>query len=211
MQNTQTILFYIFASILLLAALRVVTAKNPVHAVLFLVLAFFSAAATWLLVYAEFLAIILILVYVGAVMVLLLFVVMMLDQHLQKTANRFWQHVPLALLIGALIILQMLAAIWQGFAHAPFDNAATHLGTTAELGRVMYREYIYPIEIAGIILVLAMISAVALTHRKRKDVRYNDPAKAVATQRNDRIKLINMPAEVDKQVDTGDSSSEIKK
>ncbi|MGI4718447.1 MAG: NADH-quinone oxidoreductase subunit J, partial [Janthinobacterium lividum] len=165
-----SVLFYVFAAIMVLASLRVITAKNPVHAALFLVLAFFNAAGIWMLLKAEFLAIVLVLVYVGAVMVLFLFVVMMLDINIDRMREGFWGYLPLASGIGALIVLEMAAVLWRGFLgfEQSAEAAALNIGGTKELGLLIYTKYIYGFEIAAVILLVAIIAAVALTLRKRK-------------------------------------------
>jgi NADH-quinone oxidoreductase subunit J len=192
----KSILFYAFAAIMILAALRVITARNPVHAALFLVLAFFNAAGIWLLLKAEFLAIVLVLVYVGAVMVLFLFVVMMLDINIDKMREGFWGYLPIASGIGALIVLEMGAVLWRGFLGVG-ESAASNVGNiggTKELGLLIYTQYIYGFEIAAAILLVAIIAAVALTLRKRKDTKAIDPGLAVRVKRNDRLKIIKMDA-----------------
>jgi NADH-quinone oxidoreductase subunit J len=192
-----SVLFYVFSAIMVLSGLRVITAKNPVHAALFLVLAFFNAAGIWMLLKAEFLAIVLVLVYVGAVMVLFLFVVMMLDINVDRMREGFWGYLPVASVIGGLIVLEMAAVLWRGFlgaADAPLEAAVGHIGGTRELGRLIYTEYIYGFEIAGIILLVAIIAAVALTLRKRKDSKAIDPALAVRVKRNDRLRIVKMAA-----------------
>ncbi len=167
--------FYVFALVLLFAAFRVITARNPVHAALYLVLAFFQASALWILLKAEFLAIMLVL-YVGAVMVLFLFVMMMLDINLDGVRKGFWKHFSLAASVGALIALQMAAVLMGGFrlseepkASVLAGQAATQYSNTKELGKVLYSEYLYPLEIAAVILLVAIIAAIALTLRERKD------------------------------------------
>jgi NADH-quinone oxidoreductase subunit J len=195
----KTILFYVFAAIMTLAALRVITARNPVHAALFLVLAFFNAAGVWLLLEAEFLAIVLVLVYVGAVMVLFLFVVMMLDINLDEMRKGFWNYLPVASLVGALIVLEMAAVLvhsFAGFEAAPLAEAY-HIGGTKELGRLIYTQYIYGFEIAAVILLVAIVAAVALTMRKRKDTKHFDPGQAVKVKRNDRLRIVKMDAVVE--------------
>ena len=190
----KTFLFYAFSLIMLVAATRVITAKNPVHAALFLVLAFFNAAGIWLLLKAEFLAIVLVLVYVGAVMVLFLFVVMMLDINIDKMREGFWGYLPLASAIGALIVLEMAAVLWRGymtFEQTP-ASAALNIGGTKELGMLIYTQYIYGFEIAAAILLVAIIAAVALTLRKRKDSKAIDPGDAVRVKRNDRLRIVKM-------------------
>ena len=196
----KTALFYAFSAILLLAASRVITARNPVHAALFLVLSFFSASAIWLLLKAEFLAILLVLVYVGAVMVLFLFVVMMLDINLIKLREGFWGYFPLAATIGVVIVLEMAAVLWQGFwaLETQVPAASANIGNTKELGKVIFAEYIYAFEIAAIVLLVAIIAAAALTLRRRKDSKYFDPAAAVRVKRNDRVRIVSMKAESDR-------------
>lgn len=192
----KTVLFYVFSVILVLAALRVITARNPVHAALFLVLSFFSAAAIWLLLQAEFLAIVLVLVYVGAVMVLFLFVVMMLDINLDKMREGFWGYFPLAATIGVVIVLEMAAVLLRFWApEAQVPAAANTIGTTKALGMMIYTEYIYAFEVAAVILLVAIIAAVALTLRRRKDSKYFAPGEAVKVKRNDRVRLVKMQAE----------------
>lgn len=192
----KTILFYVFALILVLAALRVITDRNPVHAVLFLVLSFFSAAAIWLLLKAEFLAIVLVLVYVGAVMVLFMFVVMMLDINISKIREGFWSYLPLGSVIGVVIVLEMSAVLLHGFKlELDVPAAAAHIGNTGELGKVLYTQYVYAFEIAAAVLLVAMIAATALTIRRRKDRKYFDPADAVKVRSRDRVRIVNMKSE----------------
>ena len=198
-----TVLFYVFAAIMVLSALRVITAKNPVHAALFLVLAFFNAAGIWMLLKAEFLAIVLVLVYVGAVMVLFLFVVMMLDINLDRMREGFLGYLPMALIIGAVIVLEMAAVLWNGysgFAQSP-EAAAMNIGGTRELGRLIYTRYIYGFEIAAVILLVAIVAAVALTLRKRKDSKAIDPGAAVRVKRNDRLRVVKMEAVNQRAID----------
>ena len=167
--------FYFFSTILVLAALRVITARNPVHAALFLVLAFFTASCLWMMLQAEFLAITLVLVYVGAVMVLFLFVVMMLDINIDQLREGFWKYFPLGLTVAVLMVVEMIMV----FAHKRFgvENLPTpaskpaDYSNTAELGRVLYTDYVYPFEIAAVILLVAIVAAIALTLRRRKDNR----------------------------------------
>ena len=192
-----SVLFYVFSAILIIAAMRVITARNPVHAALFLVLSFFSAAAIWMLLQAEFLSIVLVLVYVGAVMVLFLFVVMMLDINLEKMREGFWGYLPLAATIGAIVVLEMAVVLFRGF--AKIDSLApatsTHIGGTKELGMLIYTEYVYAFEIAAVVLLVAIVAAVALTLRRRKDTKYFDPAQAVKVKRSDRVRLVSMKSE----------------
>jgi len=194
-----TILFYVFAAIMVFAATRVITARNPVHAALFLVLTFFNAAGIWMLLKAEFLSIVLVLVYVGAVMVLFLFVVMMLDINIDKLREGFWNYLPLASVVGAVIVLEMAAVLWRSF--LSFDGTVgangANIGGTKELGKLIYTQYIYGFEVAAVILLVAMIAAVALTMRKRKDSKYYDPGQAVKVKRNDRLRIVKMQAVVE--------------
>lgn len=197
--DAKTGLFYVFAAVLLLAAFRVITARNPVHAALFLVLAFFQAAAVWLLLKAEFLAITLVLVYVGAVMVLFLFVVMMLDINLDTIRKGFWRHFPLAGAVGAIIALEMSYVLMGGFREPPqaasasaAGNFATQVSNTKELGKLLYSQYIYPLEIAAVILLVAMIAAIALTLRERKDSKRLNPSDQVRVKSQDRVRLVKI-------------------
>ena len=197
--DVKTGLFYVFSAVLLFASFRVITARNPVHAALFLVLAFFQAAAIWMLLKAEFLAITLVLVYVGAVMVLLLFVVMMLDINLDSMRKGFWKHFPLAGAVGAIIALEMSYVLMGGFREPSKATSSTASGelaaqvsNTKELGRLLYSEYIYPLEIAAIILLVAIIAAIALTLRERKDSKRTNPADQVRVKARDRVRLVKM-------------------
>ncbi|WP_426162758.1 NADH-quinone oxidoreductase subunit J [Pseudoduganella sp. R-34] len=196
--NFTSILFYVFAAILVLASLRVITARNPVHAALYLVLAFFQAAGIWMLLKAEFLSIVLVLVYVGAVMVLFLFVVMMIDIDLDKLRAGFWNYLPVASIIGGVIVLEMAAVIWRSFPSTgtAVPEAANSIGQTKALGLKIYTEYVYAFEIAAVVLLVAIVAAVALTLRKRKDTKAIDPGVAVRVKRNDRLKIVKMDATV---------------
>ena len=199
-----TVLFYVFSAIMVVSGLRVITAKNPVHAALFLVLAFFNAAGIWMLLKAEFLAIVLVLVYVGAVMVLFLFVVMMIDIDIDRVREGFWGYLPVASAIGALIVLEMAAVLWRGLlgvADAPSEAVVGHIGGTRELGRLIYSQYIYGFEIAGLLLLVAIIAAVALTLRTRKDTKAIDPGVAVRVKRNDRLRIVKMQSVNQKAID----------
>jgi len=192
----ETAVFYFLAAILLFASVRVITAKNPVHAALFLVLAFFSAAGVWLLLEAEFLAITLVLVYVGAVMVLFLFVVMMLDINIEQMHKGFWSHLPLAGTVALLMVIEMAAVLGaRNFGldkiAAPQAHAAGY-SNTKELGRLLYTDYVYPFEIAAVILLVAIVAAIALTMRRRKDTKYQNPAEQVKVRRQDRVRVIPM-------------------
>jgi len=195
----ETIIFYIFAAIMLFAALRVITSRNPVHSALFLVLAFFTASAIWMLLRAEFLAITLVLVYVGAVMVLFLFVVMMLDINLDRLREGFWSYLPLGATIALLMILEMVLVLGGRYFSlqampAPADPGASY-SNTRELGRLLYTDYVYPFELAAVVLLVAIIAAIALTMRKRKDTKYQNPSQQVSVKRADRVRLVSMPSE----------------
>ena len=198
--NLETPLFYAFAAIMLFAALRVITARNPVHAALFLVLTFFTAAAIWLLLRAEFLAIVLVVVYVGAVMVLFLFVVMMLDINLERIREGFWRNLPLALVVGVIMVAEMVAVLAGRYYGAAPRLRELPAGTsnTRELGRVLYTQYAYAFEIAAVVLLVAIIAAIALTLRRRKDTRRLDPSEQIRVKRADRVRLVSMPAEKDR-------------
>ncbi len=194
--DVKTGLFYLFAAVLLFAAFRVITARNPVYAALYLVLAFFQASAIWLMLRAEFLAITLVLVYVGAVMVLFLFVVMMLDVDVSGLREGFWKHFPLAAGVGALIALEMAAVLMGGFRLSePRGAMASGPGSsnTLELGKLLYTEYLYPLEVAAVILLVAIIAAIALTLRTRKDSKYVNPADQVRVKARDRVRIVQMP------------------
>ena len=195
--DVKTGLFYLFAAVLLFAAFRVITARNPVYAALYLVLAFFQASAIWLLLRAEFLAISLVLVYVGAVMVLFLFVVMMLDINVDGLRQGFWKHFPLAAGVGALIALEMAAVLMGGFRLAEPSRAgaamAANSSNTLELGKLLYSEYLYPLEIAAVILLVAIVAAIALTLRTRKDSKYVNPSDQVRVKARDRVRIVQMP------------------
>lgn len=194
-------LFYVFSALLLFAAFRVITARNPVYAVLYLVLAFFQASALWILLKAEFLAIALVLVYVGAVMVLFLFVVMMLDINVDSIRQGFWKHFPLAAGIGALIALEMATVLMGGFrlSEEPKElvavgQAAVQVSNTKELGILLYTAYLYPLQIAAIILLVAVIAAIALTLRERKDSKYVSVSDQVRVKARDRMDIVKMDA-----------------
>jgi NADH-quinone oxidoreductase subunit J len=197
----QTGFFYFFAAVLLFAALRVVTARNPVHAVLYLMLAFSQAAAIWLILKAEFLGLTLVLVYLGAVMVLFLFVVMMLDIRIDGARAGFWQNVPLALGLGGLVAAELVAMLWTGFSNLTPVAAAAVSGAAAKsnthaLGILLYTEYLYPIQAAAVILLVAMVAAIALTLRQRKDSKAINPSLQVHVRAKDRLVVVSMPATV---------------
>jgi NADH-quinone oxidoreductase subunit J len=197
--NTISGLFYVFSAVLLFAALRVITARSTVHAALYLVLAFFSASCIWMLLRAEFLAIALVLVYVGAVMVLFLFVVMMLDVNTDQLREGFWKHLPVAGGVGALIALEMALVLLRGFRlDAPVPSAkAIEIGNTKLLGIEIYTQYLYPLQLAAVLLLVAIIAAIALTLRARKDSRHMDPSQQVLAKKADRMRIIKMPPVVE--------------
>ncbi|MEI8323949.1 MAG: NADH-quinone oxidoreductase subunit J [Betaproteobacteria bacterium] len=199
--DVKTGLFYFFSLVLLFAAFRVITARNPVYAVLYLVLTFFQASALWILLQAEFLAIALVMVYVGAVMVLFLFVVMMLDIDVDSMRQGFWKHFPLAAAVGVLISLEMAAVLMGGFrlgdepkAVAILGQGAQQYSNTKELGKLVYSQYLYPLEIAATILLVAIIAAIALTLRQRKDSKYVNASDQVRVRSKDRMQVVKMEA-----------------
>jgi NADH-quinone oxidoreductase subunit J len=192
----ETALFYVLAAVLLASGLRVITARNPVHGALFLVLAFFTAAGLWLLLGAEFLAIALVGVYVGAVMVLFLFVVMMLDINLEAVREGFWRNLPLALVVAVIMLFEMVGVlanrIYGGAAPRPVP---LDYSNTRALGGVLYTDYLFAFETAAVILLVAIIAAISLTLRRRKDHRAQDPARQVRARPSERVRLVSMPAE----------------
>jgi len=199
----QDIVFYALAAVLLFAAISVITTRNPVYAALYMVLAFFTAAGIWLLLEAEFLAIALVLVYVGAVMVLFLFVVMMLDINLDKLREGFWKALPIALPVGGLMAVEMVMIVGvRNFGAdkvlAPVARAADY-NNTAELGRVLYTDYLLPFELASVVLLVAIVAAIALTLRDRTESKSVDPAKQVLVKKVDRIRILKMDAVVEKE------------
>jgi NADH-quinone oxidoreductase subunit J len=237
MMDVQSALFYAFSAVLLFASFRVITARNPVHAALYLVLAFFQASGIWMLLKAEFLSIALVLVYVGAVMVLFLFVVMMLDINMDSIRQGFWKHFPLAATVGAVIALELAAVLLGGFriseprqqlaaqvispaavsAVAPVDAASAALdvasaaltsapasdvghvvvaqvSNTKALGILLYTEYLYPVQVAALILLVALIAAIALTLRARKDSKFQNAGDQVRVKARDRVSLVKMDA-----------------
>jgi NADH-quinone oxidoreductase subunit J len=237
MMDVQSALFYAFSAVMLFASFRVITARNPVHAALYLVLAFFQASGIWMLLKAEFLSIALVLVYVGAVMVLFLFVVMMLDINIDSIRQGFWKHFPLAATVGAVIALELAAVLLGGFriseprqqvvaqvispasvtavapvdaASAALDSASAALTTasapdvghvvvaqasnTKALGILLYTEYLYPVQVAALILLVALIAAIALTLRARKDSKFQNAGDQVRVKARDRVELVKMDA-----------------
>lgn len=199
--SVTTGLFYLFSTILLASAFRVITTRNPVHAVLYLVLTFFQASMIWMMLKAEFLSLTLILVYVGAVMVLFLFVVMMLDVNVEAMRVGFWKNFPLAAVLGALIIVEMSAVLMGGFhvseqpdALVAVAKGAGELSNSKALGKLLYTEYIYPLEVATAILLVGMIAAIALTLRQRKDSKAIDSAAQVRVRAKDRMTVVKLAA-----------------
>ena len=195
----EKFIFYVFAAILVFAAVRVITVRNPVHAALHLVLAFFTTAGLWLLLEAEFLAITLVLVYVGAVMVLFLFVVMMLDVNVAPLKEGFARYLPVALPVAILMLVEMLLVVGSQYFSdermpAPPRHGADY-SNTRELGSVLYTDYVYPFEIAAVILLVAIIAAIALTLRRRPDTKYLNPADQVKVRREDRVRMVKMKSE----------------
>jgi len=195
----ERFVFYVFAVILVFAAGRVITVRNPVHAALHLVLAFFTCAGLWLLLEAEFLAITLVLVYVGAVMVLFLFVVMMLDINVSPLREGFVKYLPVGVTVALLIFVEMFMVLGvKNFGAEAVAIPARHgadYSNTRELGSVLYTDYVYPFEIASVILLVAIIAAIALTMRRRPETRSQDPVEQVAVKSEDRVRLVKMKAE----------------
>jgi len=195
----ETLIFYIFSAILIASALAVVTVRNPVHAVLFLVLTFFTSAAIWLMMEAEFLAITLVLVYVGAVMVLFLFVVMMLDINISVLREGFVKNAYVGIPVALIVVFELIAVVGGSRfgldqVPAPVAHDADY-SNTKELGRVLYTEYVYAFELAAVVLIVAIIAAIALTMRRRPDSKYQDPSSQVKVRANDRLRVVKMAAE----------------
>ncbi len=196
----EKFLFYFFAAMVIFAGLMLITRRNPVHSVLFLVLAFFNAAGLWMLMEAEFLAIALVLVYVGAVMVLFLFVVMMLDINVAELKpGCFIKYLPVGLLIALTMVVEMVMVVGPShFGLALYAAPAPHApgySNTRELGEMLYTTYMYPFEIAAVILLVAIVAAIGLTLRRRPDSRYQNPSKQVRVKRDERLRIVKMPAE----------------
>lgn len=195
----HAILFYSFATILIGAALGVIFARNPVHSVMFLVLAFFESALLWLLIEAEFLAIVMVLVYVGAVMVLFLFVVMMLDVDVEQLRGGYTRYLPLGLVIAGLMVIELMQIIWwrtgDSDASGAFAPTPEGYSNTEALGAILYTEHVYAFEIAAVILLLAIIAAITLTMRKRPGLKQQNIAKQVAVRASDRLRIVKMKAE----------------
>ena len=200
MPEFATIVFYVFSAVMLFAASRVISVKNPVHAALFLVLAFFSASALWMLLKAEFLAIALVLVYVGAVMVLFLFVVMMLDINVEELRKQFRSYLPVGLLVGAAVLVEMVLLLGLSFGKKVGVTGGTNAvvidgSNTKALGIELFTKYIYAVEIAGVLLLVAIVAAIALTLRDRRETRYQNPGEQVLVKRNDRLRILKIASE----------------
>lgn len=192
----QQVLFLLFSTVTVLSAVRVITVRNPVHAVLFLVLTFVSTAAIWLLAEAEFLGIVLVLVYVGAVMVLFLFVVMMLDVNLVQMREGFIKHLPVGILVAVVMVIEMgLVLTSKAFDMEAPSPAGLDVNNTEALGEVLYTQHVYAFEIAAVILLVAIVAAISLTLRRRPNTLYQKPGEQVKVHRDDRLKIVKMPAE----------------
>ena len=194
------VLFYAFAGVLVVAAIGVITARNPVHAALFLVFAFFNSAILWLLMEAEFLAIVLVLVYVGAVMVLFLFVVMMLDVNVAQLREGFTRYAPLGVLVAVIVVIEIASVVWvrnlgRVGAEAAPSVAVDGYSNTQALGELLYTKYLFPFELAAVILLVAIVAAITLTMRHRPGLKAQDIAAQVAVRPKDRIRVVKMPAE----------------
>lgn len=187
--------FYFFSGLTILSALGMITSRNPVHAVLFLVFAFFNSAALWITLKAEFLGIVLVLVYVGAVMVLFLFVVMMLDINIARLREGFTRFLPLGIVVALIMVVEM--ALVVGARNFQIHSATTtsHAANTVMLGRVLYTEYAYPFELAAVILLIAIVAAISLTFRRRIDTKYQRPEQQIRIRREDRVRLVEMTSE----------------
>jgi NADH-quinone oxidoreductase subunit J len=193
------VLFFVFAAILAVSALAMILVKNPVHAALLLVLCFFTSAAIWLLIEAEFLAVILILVYVGAVMVLFLFVVMMLDITVEQVRARVTRYALLGGIVAGLVVFEIVSVVWTRALGVDVTVGATPLpadySNTAELGKVLYTEFVYPFELAAVLLLIAIVAAISLTMRKRPNLKQQDVSAQVAVRREDRVRIVKVASE----------------
>lgn len=190
-------IFYVLAAVLLVSAVAIITVRNPVHAVLCMVLCFFTTAGLWLLLRAEFLALLLVVVYAGAVMVLFIFVVMMLDINIERLRESIWKNLPLALAVGGIMVVEMVALLANRYFGAHPAEPPPGYSNTKELGRVLYTDYAYAFEIAAVVLLVAIVAAISLTLRSRKDRRRQDPSEQVKARREERVRLVSMPAEKD--------------
>ena len=198
LMSFDTLVFYMFAAITVFAALRVITSRNPVHAALFLVLAFCSSAGIWMLLEAEFLAIALVLVYVGAVMVLFLFVVMMLDINLEQIREGFWRWFPFGAALAVIMVFQMIWVLGNRQTAETGERMIKHAAdysNTKELGRLIYTDYVYPFELAAVLLLVAIVAAIAITLRRRKDVKSQEPNKQVLVKKADRLRIVSVVGE----------------
>ncbi len=195
----QTFVFYFLSAILIAASLRVITARNPVHAALHLILAFFTCGGIWSLLQAEFLAIAIILVYVGAVMVLFLFVVMILDINIDRVREGFWNYLPLGALLGILMVIEMGMVLGSKYLQVPATDVMTAGGVsnTKSIGALMFSDYVYPFELASIVLLVGMIAAIVLTYRGPKKTKYTNPNQQVFVKAKDRVRVLQMPVEKD--------------
>jgi NADH-quinone oxidoreductase subunit J len=196
----QEIIFYLFSFVMLASAVMVVSVRNPVYAALFLILTFFTAAALWILLEAEFLAIVLVVVYVGAVMVLFLFVVMMLDINVAPLKEGFIRYLPVGLLVALVMAAELITVLWSrdqltGDRFAAPAPAEPGFSNTEAIGEWLYTQYLLPFEVAGVILLVAIIAAIALTLRKRPGVKSQSPSRQVQVRREDRVRLVSMPSE----------------
>ncbi|MFK8075354.1 MAG: NADH-quinone oxidoreductase subunit J [Granulosicoccus sp.] len=196
----ELFVFYLFAAIMVFAASRVISVRNPVHAAMYLVLTFFTCAAIWLLLEAEFLAITLVLVYVGAVMVLFLFVVMMLDINVEPLREGFVKYLPVGILVGLIMLVEMVFLITQRYFKAeqfpaPERASAEAMSNTESLGRLLYSDFLFQFEIAAIILLVAIVAAIALTMRRRPETKYQTPSEQISVKKSDRLRVVDMPAE----------------
>lgn len=197
--NIELILFYAFSTVLVLSACAVISVRNPVHSALFLVLTFFTCSAIWLMLEAEFLAIVLVLVYVGAVMVLFLFVVMMLDINMEPLREGFMRYLPVGLLVAVVMLAEMVFVVGPRLFGldkyaAPVRHDATY-SNIEELGEILYTVYVYPFEIASVILLIAIVAAIMLTMRRRPNTKYQNPAVQVRVNAKDRVRIVNMKSE----------------
>lgn len=207
--TVTTVLFYLFAAILVVAAFRVVTARSPVTAAMHLVLSFFTAAMLWMLIHVEFLALLLVLVYVGAVMVLFLFVVMMLDINTTELRAGARAYLPLGLIIAAVMVGEMsfvLARTWWDTGN-PLPVPASDYNNTLAIGTAMYTEYVYAVQVSAVLLLVGMVAAISLTLRRRSDTKRNVPSEQLKVKREDRIRLVNVPAERERATDAAQTAA----
>ncbi len=202
-----TILFYVLALVLVIAAFRVITASSPVTAVLHLILAFANASMIWMLLGAEFLALLLVLVYVGAVMVLFLFVVMMLDVKMEQLRTEIKTYLPLGMIVGLILVLEMSFVLATGWGQVgPAVDMGNSYNNARTLGEVMYTEYVFAVEVGAVVLLVGMIAAISLTLRKRRDVKYNNPSAALKVKAKARVRLLDMPSETPVNAKSGDQA-----